>query len=320
MPALILQPIVENAVKYGVAGAPPPATIGIGARQVDGQLLLEVVDSGKGKPAESGGGIGLANVEQRLTLLYGEDRSSLTAGRIPTAASGSACSAVGGCMNPLRVLTVDDEMLALKRLKLLLQTIPQAEHVGEAASCAEALAKINQLRPDVLLLDIKMRDGNGFDVVEAIAQRSNPPLVIFVTAFDQYAAQAFDSAVADYLLKPVERERLVRALVRAERQLHAMDAEQRVDELHQVLRNLGPHARGRGAGVRDRILAAWLDRAGACPGRCHRLRQQRRRICRDPHRLGIAFDARVDPPVCRAGRARPFRARPPSLAGPAQRD
>ena len=141
-------------------------------------------------------------------------------------------------MNPLRILTVDDEMLALKRLKLLLQTIPQAEQVGEAASCAEALAKINQLRPDLLLLDIKMRDGNGFDVVEAIAQRSNPPLVIFVTAFDQYAAQAFESAVTDYLLKPVERERLVRALVRAERQLHAMDAEQRVDELHQVLRNL----------------------------------------------------------------------------------
>lgn len=83
VPALILQPIVENAVKYGVSGAPPPATIGIGAHQVDGQLLLEVVDSGKGKPAESGGGIGLANVEQRLTLLYGDERSSLTAGRDP---------------------------------------------------------------------------------------------------------------------------------------------------------------------------------------------------------------------------------------------
>ena len=141
-------------------------------------------------------------------------------------------------MTPLRVLTIDDEPLALKRLKLLLQTIPQAEQVGEAGSCAEALARINELRPDIILLDIKMRDGNGFDVVEAIAQRSNPPLVIFVTAFDQYAAQAFDSAVTDYLLKPVERERLVRALIRAEQQLHAKDAEQRVGELQHVLRNL----------------------------------------------------------------------------------
>lgn len=141
-------------------------------------------------------------------------------------------------MTPLRILTVDDEPLALKRLKLLLQTIPQAEHVGEAGSCAEALARINVLRPEVLLLDIKMRDGNGFDVVEALTQRSNPPLVIFVTAFDQYAAQAFDSAVTDYLLKPVERERLVRALARADQQLHAKDAEQRVGELQHVLRNL----------------------------------------------------------------------------------
>jgi len=141
-------------------------------------------------------------------------------------------------MTPLRVLTVDDEPLALKRLKLLLQTIPQAAQVGEAGGCAEALARINELRPDVILLDIKMRDGNGFEVVEAIAQRSNPPLVIFVSAFDQYAAQAFDSAVTDYLLKPVERERLVKALMRAEQQLHAKDAKQRVDELQQVLRNL----------------------------------------------------------------------------------
>ena len=111
-------------------------------------------------------------------------------------------------MIPLRVLTVDDELLALRRMKLLLQTIAQAEQVGEASSCGEALSKIDQLRPDVLLLDIKMRDGSGFDVVDAIAQRPNPPAVIFVTAFDQFAARAFDSAAADYLLKPVERERL----------------------------------------------------------------------------------------------------------------
>lgn len=141
-------------------------------------------------------------------------------------------------MTPLRILTVDDEMLALRRLKLLLQTIPLADHVGEASSCAEALSKINELRPDAILLDIKMRDGNGFEVVEAIAQRANPPFIIFVTAFDQFAAQAFESAVTDYLLKPVERERLMRALNRVEQQLQAKDAELRVDELQQILRNL----------------------------------------------------------------------------------
>ena len=82
VPALILQPIVENAVKYGVAGAPPPASISIRASEADGGLRLEVVDSGKGKSQpESSGGIGLTNIEQRLALLYGEGRSSLVAAR-----------------------------------------------------------------------------------------------------------------------------------------------------------------------------------------------------------------------------------------------
>jgi len=82
VPALILQPIIENAVKYGVTDAPPPAAISVGAR-VDGRkLVLEVVDSGKGRGSHSNGsGIGLANVRERLTLLYGHEGSSLAAGR-----------------------------------------------------------------------------------------------------------------------------------------------------------------------------------------------------------------------------------------------
>jgi two-component system, LytTR family, sensor kinase len=84
VPSLILQPIVENAVKYGVAGAPPPASIHIRASQAGDALELEVTDSGKGsQPPSSGGGIGLTNVEQRLSLLYGEGRSSLVAAREP---------------------------------------------------------------------------------------------------------------------------------------------------------------------------------------------------------------------------------------------
>jgi signal transduction histidine kinase len=82
VPALILQPIVENAVKYGVAGAPPPASIRVNARTEGARLVLEVIDSGKGKPKSPGGAqIGLANVLQRLRLIYGEDRVELDAGR-----------------------------------------------------------------------------------------------------------------------------------------------------------------------------------------------------------------------------------------------
>lgn len=81
VPALILQPIVENAVKYGTAGGPPPATIVIRARAVGEQLILEIVNSGDGlQRAIKGAGIGLANVKQRLALIYGEGRSSLIAG------------------------------------------------------------------------------------------------------------------------------------------------------------------------------------------------------------------------------------------------
>jgi two-component system LytT family response regulator len=137
-----------------------------------------------------------------------------------------------------RVLTVDDELLALRRLKLLLQSMPGVEHVGEAGGCAEALAMIAQCSPDLILLDIKMRDGSGFEVVETLAQRANPPAVVFVTAFDHFAVRAFESAVADYLLKPVERERLQRALDRAHQQLRAMDAEQRLGEMQEIVRNL----------------------------------------------------------------------------------
>jgi two-component system LytT family response regulator len=138
----------------------------------------------------------------------------------------------------LRVLTVDDEVLALRRLKLLLQSMPAVEHVGEANGCVEALAMIAQHSPDLVLLDIKMRDGNGFEVIDALADRPNPPAVIFVTAFDHFAVRAFESSVVDYLLKPVERERLARALNRAEQQLRAGDAEHRLGEMQEIVRNL----------------------------------------------------------------------------------
>src|SRR5687767_11559672 len=81
----------------------------------------------------------------------------------------------GVAMSPLRVLTVDDEGLALRRMRLLLQSLPHIEHVGEANGCGEALVDVDRLRPDLVLLDVRMRDGSGFEVVEALAARPNPP-------------------------------------------------------------------------------------------------------------------------------------------------
>src|SRR4051794_289623 len=101
-------------------------------------------------------------------------------------------------MSPLRDLTVDDEALALRRLANLLRTMPNVEQVGEAQGVREALAKINELVPDVVLLDIKMRDGSGFDVVEALSRCLIAPIVVFVPAFDRFAVRAFETAAIGY--------------------------------------------------------------------------------------------------------------------------
>ena len=148
-------------------------------------------------------------------------------------------------MNRLRVLTVDDELLALRRLRLLLQAMPHVELVGEASSCKEAIEAIAKLAPDVVLLDIRLRDGDGFDVLEWIGNRPNPPAVIFVTAFDHYAVRAFERAVIDYLLKPIERDRLAQAISRAHHQMRSLEAEHRMSEMQEVLRNLRAAAAGR---------------------------------------------------------------------------
>ena len=134
----------------------------------------------------------------------------------------------------VRIFAVDDEPLALRRIELLLGRISGVELVGKALSGADALDAIDELRPDVLLLDIKMAGLTGFDVVERL---SGPyvPLVIFVTAFDKFASKAFEIGAVDSVLKPVEYDRLSAALERARRSLSAIDAEDRLAELRDVV-------------------------------------------------------------------------------------
>jgi two-component system, LytTR family, response regulator len=140
--------------------------------------------------------------------------------------------------SPLRLLTVDDEPLALRRLKLILQDMPGIVHVGEATGCEVALAEIGRLQPDIVLLDIRMRDGTGFDVIERLPTKA--PAIIFVSAFDSYAIRAFDSSVVDYVLKPVEFDRLRAAINRAAQRLAEAGAQEQVAELRAVVANLRP--------------------------------------------------------------------------------
>lgn len=117
-------------------------------------------------------------------------------------------------MQTLRTLIVDDEPLAIERLQILAGQQEGIALVGTASDGASALRMVDALAPDLLLCDIAMPDLNGLDVAAAIERLDNPPAVVFVTAFDQYAVAAFDVAAVDYLLKPVAPDRLARALSR----------------------------------------------------------------------------------------------------------
>jgi two-component system LytT family response regulator len=114
---------------------------------------------------------------------------------------------------PLRLLIVDDEPPARARLRRLLAELPGVEVTGEAGDGVEALEAAARLKPDALLLDVQMPEISGLDVAASLPGPDGPA-VIFVTAFDRYALQAFDAAAVDYLLKPVEPERLARAVAR----------------------------------------------------------------------------------------------------------
>ncbi|MBK8151500.1 MAG: response regulator transcription factor [Acidobacteria bacterium] len=114
----------------------------------------------------------------------------------------------------IRTIIVDDEPLARDRVRRFLRDEPGIEIVGECGNGAEAIELIDSVRPDLVFLDIQMPEKTGFEVVKSLGDR-DVPAIIFVTAYDQYALEAFDVHALDYLLKPFNRERLRRALGRA---------------------------------------------------------------------------------------------------------
>jgi two-component system LytT family response regulator len=123
-------------------------------------------------------------------------------------------------LDTLRAVIVDDEELARGFLRELLQTHPDVEIAAECANGFEAVKAISETTPDLLFLDVQMPKLDGFEVLELIDTASGAsPVVIFVTAYDQYAMRAFDAHAVDYLLKPFGAERFDRALERAKSRL-----------------------------------------------------------------------------------------------------
>jgi len=119
-------------------------------------------------------------------------------------------------------LIIDDERLARSELKKLLQEFPEVEVVGEAANAKEGIEKVNKLDPDLLFLDIQMPDKTGFELLEDI---ENTPQVISTTAYDEYAIKAFDFNALDYLMKPIEPQRLGEAINRLDEEVPYKESE-----------------------------------------------------------------------------------------------
>ena len=152
-------------------------------------------------------------------------------------------------------LIVDDERIARAGIRTLLAGSSDFAVIGECSNGLEAVRQIRALRPDLLFLDVQMPDLDGFGVLAALAP-DEIPATVFVTAFDQYALQAFEANAVDYLLKPFDRERFTRSLHRVRRFVGEDGALLR-DRLRSVLRALGrdavpAHAETRRLLVRDR--------------------------------------------------------------------
>ncbi len=120
----------------------------------------------------------------------------------------------------MKILIADDEPLARRRLADLVLDLTSSDSVSEAADGAQALTAVELDRPDIILLDIRMPGLDGFDLAKRLNALLEPPVVIFTTAYDNHALQAYEVQAIDYLLKPVRRERLALALARAKRIAH----------------------------------------------------------------------------------------------------
>jgi DNA-binding LytR/AlgR family response regulator len=132
-------------------------------------------------------------------------------------------------MNKIRIIIADDERPAREFLKALLREFEDAEIVGEAENGADAVEIIKRLKPDLALLDLRMPEISGLEAVRLL-RKSQMPLVAFLTAYDEYAVQAFEVGAVDYLLKPVEKSRLRETLNRAHERLEQEDWRERETE------------------------------------------------------------------------------------------
>lgn len=162
----------------------------------------------------------------------------------------------------IRAAIIDDEPLARRRVRRALSRMPDVEIVGEAGNIRDAVALIEQQAPNLLLLDIQMPNGSGFELLAGL--QAAPPAVVFVTVYDEYAIAAFEARAVDYVLKPVEFERLELAVERARGVIERREQEQRLVELQMIVGSL----RGALHEHAERNISLWVSSRGET----HRIR------------------------------------------------
>lgn len=166
---------------------------------------------------------------------------------------------------PCKVLVVDDEPLARMRIKSLLEPYAsEFEVVGEAGSGAQALEKIRELDPDVVFLDIQMPDMDAFEVLKNVGE-DDMPLIVFTTAYENFALRAYEENTVDYLLKPVDPERLENTIEKLRRNLSNFSAQQQIPEdfswehFREMISARGSYLQRIQVKIGDRILLINVD-------------------------------------------------------------
>ncbi|MBW7946018.1 MAG: LytTR family transcriptional regulator DNA-binding domain-containing protein [Sphingomonadaceae bacterium] len=141
----------------------------------------------------------------------------------------------------IRTILVDDEPLAIKGLEMRLEAFDDVEIIERCANGREAIRAIKTHKPDVVFLDIQMPGFDGFSVVSGLAD-IEPPLVVFVTAYNEFALKAFDAHAVDYLMKPVDEVRLAATMERVRQRLAEKNAGAEKDRLRELLEEVAPNA------------------------------------------------------------------------------
>ncbi len=144
----------------------------------------------------------------------------------------------------MKILVVDDEAPARERLKRLIEEQDAWQVVAEASNGREALERAYATQPDLVLLDIRMPGMDGIETARHLAQMDEPPAVIFTTAFNEYAVEAFAASAVGYVLKPIRRERLADALQRARRLTRPQLASLASRDQHQARKHISARVRG----------------------------------------------------------------------------